>query len=576
MKHPEILILCVLALATGCRSSAEEEAFREDNLFNRLAEEYFSDRARFYPVEATLKGYHQYDGELGDFTQGAIEDRLAWVRDFRQRLLGVDITKVSRTAYFDLSLLTSAVKAETQLLGVRREWKLSPLYYSDKIHNGLLSLLRTEHPSDTQIQSLLSRLEQIPSLIEAAQENIENPPRLLVEEGISELRRGMKFIQDLLTTLEETSSPRKQSELKRKTQEAVRSLNQFITYLESRVLPKATLSFALGSDEISRAFLYAEMEDTPLDTIRAVSEREIQALRTSLEEIVARLGTSGDPHVVLRTYLSEYPVPAELIQTTAEILEEIRRYTQDRGLFESNQFPELQVVATPPFFRVQGSMALKTAGFLEQGDELSYFMLTPPGTDWRPAQVKAHLENFNTRSLRLALIREIHPGQYLHYSHLKQSGNRIRQLLASKASTNGWSHYVEQMLLDEGYGWDDPVLRLMQLQNALIEQCRLTTAIGLHSGEMSLGRAAQVFRDRAYLDTEVAMREARAVARDWTRASAALGKLQILKLREDYMGDEPSRSLRSFHDGLLSGAGLPLKLSRLMLMPEDQRPTLAY
>ena len=136
MKHTEIVILCLLALATGCRNRAQEEAFREDNLFNRLANEYFSERARFYPVEATLKGYHEYDGELGNFTQVAIEDRLAWVRDFRQRLLGVDITRISRAAYLDLLLLTNAVKAEIHALGVRREWKLSPLYYTDKIHNG--------------------------------------------------------------------------------------------------------------------------------------------------------------------------------------------------------------------------------------------------------------------------------------------------------------------------------------------------------------------------------------------------------------------------------------------------------
>jgi uncharacterized protein (DUF885 family) len=132
------------------------------------------------------------------------------------------------------------------------------------------------------------------------------------------------------------------------------------------------------------------------------------------------------------------------------------------------------------------------------------------------------------------------------------------------------------MILDEGFKWDDPLLRLAQLRGALIEQCRLTTAIGLHSGQMSIEQAAQIFRDQALLDPEVAMREAVLVARDWTRASAALGKLQILKLREDYLGDEPSRTFRSFHEELLSGAGLPLKLVRLMMIPEDQRPTLEH
>lgn len=576
MTRLGILIFCFMTLVVACRNPALEESLREDNLLNQLANEYFSEWVRFYPVEATLSGHHDYDGELGDLTRGAIQDRLAWSQDFRQRLLGVDVTRVSRSGYVDLLLLTRAVKAEVHTLGSLEQWRRSPLFYSERIHNGFLSLLRSESPSDTELQSLLSRLEQVPSLIEAARENIEKPPRLLVEDAIFELRLSSAQIAHFPVTLGKSSSPRKVTELGRISRDSAQALERFVAYLESEVLPRASPSFALGLGELSREVLYEEMEDAPLDTIRGIAEREIRDIRAEIEEIVARLGTSGDTGRTLADLASEHPASTELVHTTENILRETRQFTHERNLFEGNPGGRLQIVATPQILRDHRWMFLNTPGSLEQSDEPSYFMLTLPRDDEPPQRVEAGVWTFNTRALRLAVIREIHPGRFMNYSYHKNSKSRVRQLLVSKASIDGWSHYVEQVLLDEGYKWDDPGLRLMQLHSALVEQCRLATAIGMHSGQMSIARAAQIFRESAFLDSEQAMREARWVARDWTRASAALGKLQILKLRGDYIGDEPSRTLHSFHEEFLSGAGLPLKLVRLLILPEDQRPTLEY
>jgi uncharacterized protein (DUF885 family) len=318
------------------------------------------------------------------------------------------------------------------------------------------------------------------------------------------------------------------------------------------------------------------MEDASLDTIRGIAEREIRSVRAKMDEVVARLGAPGNPDSILSDLASEHPSSSELVRTTESLLREIGLFIRERNLFEVDPGDRLQIVVTPPFIRDPRWAFLNAPGSLDQSDEPSFFMLTLPRDDELPQRVEAHLRNFNTRALRLAVIREIHPGRFLNYSYQKSSKSRVRQLLASRASIDGWSHYVEQMLLDEGYKWEDPALRLVQLHNALIEQCRLATAIGLHSGQMSMTRAAQIFREDAFLDAERAMLEARQVARDWMGASAALGKLQILKLREDYVGDEPSRTLRSFHERFLSGAGLPLKLVRLLVKPEDQRPTLEY
>jgi uncharacterized protein (DUF885 family) len=360
------------------------------------------------------------------------------------------------------------------------------------------------------------------------------------------------------------------------SQKSIRALRGYIAYLESVVLPEASATFAIGADGLARELLYEEMEDVELETLQGISSREMRKLRAEMDEIVTRLGTTDNLHSVLHGLRSEHPASTELVRTTEEYIRDIRHFTRERLLFESTLQESISVVEAPTFLRGQKAFSLNPAGCLELGDEPSYFMLNPPLPDWTPLQVENHLEHFNSRALRLAVIREIHPGRFFSHSHQKASTSRIRKLLVSPASENGWSHYVEQMILDVGFRWDDPLLRLVQLNAALREQCRLTAAIGLHSGKMSIEQAAQLFRGQALLDPEEAMREAKWVARDWTRASAALGKLQIIKLQEDYLRDEPSRTLRSFHEEFLSGAGLPLKLVRLMMIPEDQRPTLEY
>jgi uncharacterized protein (DUF885 family) len=321
--------------------------------------------------------------------------------------------------------------------------------------------------------------------------------------------------------------------------------------------------------------LYREMEDTSLDQIYGISEREVRETRARMEDIAARLEPARSTISLLKDLAREHPAPSELIPTVKAILENVIEFVASRELLSSAPNAQLEIVETPFLLRVLGPMVLVTPGALDMYSSPSYLMLTMPRVDWSLQRAEAHLTNFNARALQLGVIREAYPGYYLHYSFQKSSSSRIRRLLTSRASRDGWGAYAEQMLLDEGFEWDDPVLRLRQLHQALIMQCGLLAAVGLHSEKLSLSQVVQLFIEQAYLDPEQAAREARSVAIDWTHASAALGKLQILKLRRDFVVDgDLSRTLRAFHDGVLTAAGLPHKLVRLRLLPEDRRPTL--
>ena len=287
--RPWLLIVGMSLLAATCQSRSREDLGREDGMLNRLAGDYYSARVRFYPVEATKKGHHEFDSELGSYSREDFERRLAWLHNFRQRLLGVDATNVSPSAYVDWLLLTSAVKGEIYDLAEVRSWERSPLCYSRAIRDGLLSLLSSESLSSTETRALSSRLNQIPPFLEIARLNIEASDRLSIEEGILELDRCREIVEHLPAELEDSTPPRELAEIGQRSREAVRALRDFVAHLEVEVLPGATATHVLGAEALGRLLRYQEMEDTSLEEIRLGAERTVVATQVEMKDLAARV-----------------------------------------------------------------------------------------------------------------------------------------------------------------------------------------------------------------------------------------------------------------------------------------------
>jgi uncharacterized protein (DUF885 family) len=564
MARGKFLILFVLLLVVGCRDVNREEGRREDDMFNRLAGEYFLEWTRFYPVQATLKGHHNHDGELGDYTREAIRDRLNWLRDFRQRLLGVDATRVSRPIFVDLLVLTNAVKGETEELSGREVWK-HPLFYSGIIRRGILSLWHTETPSEAELRSLISRIEKIPSLLEAARSNIEEPSRLQVEEALRELTHSRELIETLLTSLGNGSHRRNLAELGSRSRDATRSLAEFIGILRTRILPAASPDFALGGEKLSRLLRYRELEEKTFESLQEDLALSMSVTEERILDLVARLEGSPSPAVAFARIANERPEIADVLPFVEEVAVETQQFTVDRRLLTPGIDEPVQLFDMPTHMRTGDLMRLRSAGPLELQTAPSEFMLALPGTDWSWAQTQTRLRLLNHRVLRLAVIREIYPGKSLFDSIRNLEPSRVRKLHTSRAHRDGWGLYVEQLLLEEGYEWDDPFLLLAHLQESLLEESRAQASIELHTGTMTLPEAVELF-GRAHLDPGRARREARAVAVDPTLWSAAIGRLKIMELRNRYLEEDSNRTLQTFHDVLLSSAGLPLPLvERLFL-----------
>jgi len=206
-----------------------------------------------------------------------------------------------------------------------------------------------------------------------------------------------------------------------------------------------------------------------------------------------------------------------------------------------------------------------------------------PDPKMTPTEVEGFMHAFNIGTVISTAVHEAYPGHYIQFLWLPQAPTRVRKLLGCSSNAEGWAHYTEQMMLDEGYGQpgagakddrESKFLRLGQLQDALLRNARFIVGIEMHTGKMSFDEAVAFFQKEGYQSKETAMVETKRGTSDPTYLYYTLGKLEIIKLREDVKKrDGAAFSLQKFHDDFLRQGSPPVKIVREAMLG-DQSPTL--
>jgi uncharacterized protein (DUF885 family) len=196
--------------------------------------------------------------------------------------------------------------------------------------------------------------------------------------------------------------------------------------------------------------------------------------------------------------------------------------------------------------------------------------VTLPEKTWPPKQTEEYLQGFNRGTIISTAVHEVYPGHYVQFLWTRRVPSKTRKLLGCSSNAEGWAHYTEQMMLDEGYGKGDLKLRLGQLQDALLRNARYIAGIQMHTGKMTFDQAVEFFVKEGYQVRPVAEKEAKRGTSDPTYLVYTLGKLQILKLREDYKKMKGAKfTLQEFHDAFMQQGFPPIKIVRRALLGND-------
>ncbi len=535
-----------------------------------VSDDFLNDYFAFYPTIASNLGLHAYDGRIVDLHANAIAARIEQLQDYQRRLSQIDPADLDRLATFEYGLLHWQVELELWHWTEERDYVRNPMVYAYNIMVDTY-VKRNYAPLEVRLEALTRHLRQIPAAMQVARQNLIAPvPRVLVEESLTVFAGFVTFLTSSLPdTLGSLEQPALASELWAARDAAVGALELFNTYLRDILLPSAHDQFAIGADQFQAMLHYAEQIDIPLDRLLAIGEADLVRNQIAATAVAARMNPRLSIQEHMRELGQQHPPANRLIADTQNLLEGLRRFLVEHDLVSIPSEVRCQVAETPPFARWAFAM-MSTAGPFEQNSTESYYYVTLPDPDWSPTDVEGWLTKFDNATMPVVSMHEAYPGHYVHFLHMHQAPSRLAKVFTSYSHIESWAHYVEQMMLEQGYGGDDPRLHLAQLAEALTRNCRYVCAIKMHTQGMSIDEATRYFMQHAYMDEVTARQEARRGTHDPGYLNYTLGKLMLLKLRDDYRAAVgASFSLKQFHDEYIRYGAPPLLLLRRLLLPGD-------
>ena len=525
---------------------------------------------RANPTAATDLGLHQYDGQLEDYSRAAVDREVAEIGRQIASLSAIDPGTLSTDDRLDREWLLGWLEGRRLYLAEVRTWARDPDYYASGIANSAFSLIKRDYaPAEQRMRSMIERARAMPAALAAARANLADPPRVYVEIAIEQIDGTRELFRTaVVDAFAEVKDAGLQAELKAANDAVIAALDDYKAWLQKEVLPTAKGQYAWGADLYSRVLRATELVDTPLPQLLAIAERDLKRNQAAFVETARRIDPDRTPLEVLADVQRDHPAPDRLLSTTQDSLDALGRFMTDRRIVTIPPgSPPAQVRETPPFMRATTTASMDTPGPFEQKKMRGYYNMTPPDPSWTKEQIEEFMTVWYYAAISNTSVHEVWPGHYLQFLYTPQYPTMPRKAIYSNANVEGWAHYTEEMVIDEGWKSDDPRYRLAQLQDALLRDARFIVGIRMHTQGMTTAEAEDFFVEQGYQPRPVAEIETKRGTSDALYGYYTLGKLAILKLRDDYRrarGD--AYSLGEFHDRFLEVGPLPLPLVRELML----------
>jgi hypothetical protein len=525
-----------------------------------------------HPTYATLDGVHTYDDHLEDLGRQAIEGQVHALTGYLRRLDEIRPEALTAIERLEHRMLSAHVKGRIFELEEVRTWEQHPQHYSDLLASSLAGqVLFTYAPAAERARRVLSKLRQAPRLIQAARDNIKDPPGIFVKVGIETMRGALTFIDDdLPRALSDVDDLHLLGELADAQAEASQAVRSYVHDLENEIGPKARGSFRLGREKFERKLKLEEGVAVPIDRLLALATRELETTQEAFKSLAGRMN-GGNPLEAWARTKARHPKPGELVDVARQQLEELATFLERQALITIPAGEQITVAPTPDFYRWSFA-SMWTPGPFEAKPTRAYYYLTDVDPSWSRERQDEHLRDYNYPTLWSISIHEVYPGHFLQFQHLRRVESKARKsiMFAPASFVEGWAHYCEEMMMDAGFGRQDYSVKLGQLAEALIRLARFIVCIRMHTEDMSVEQAVRFFRDEAFMEEGSARREAERGTFDPMYLVYSAGKMMLMKLRKDYKQQQGKAfSLRAFHDTLLGHGTAPFWLHRQLMLGAD-------
>jgi uncharacterized protein (DUF885 family) len=566
--------------------------------FNFLAEQYFSDiYFRFGPTLGTAAGLHKYDTQLEDYSAAAIQQQIAALHTFEKKVVAIDPTALDAPVAADRDILLANIRSQLLTLEVIRPLEMNPDNYSSGVTNSIFVIMERPYaPPNTRLRAVIEREKSIPQVFAEARKNLRNPPKIFTEIALEQIDGNISFFENDVpdaffgTTLlaqDKATDAAARSAFTQSNAAVVTALKSYAAWMKSDLLPRSNGDFRLGADTFRKKLSYDEMVDIPLDRLLTIAFDDLHRNQAEFARVAKEVDPSKSPAEVLAELATIHPAPDKLLDAFQGTFESLIAFIESHHIITIPSEVEPLLEETPPFMRATTFASMDPPGPFETHSAKAYFNVTLPDKTWTPEHVAEHMASFNTGTIISTSVHEAYPGHYVQFLWMPEFSSNIRKLLGANTNIEGWAHYCEQMMLDQGYAAALPdatpaqlrqarLIRLGQLQDALLRDARFVNSIKLHTGQgepggmWSTDQAIDFFVREGYQSKSVGEVETKRGTGDPTYLYYTLGKLEIMKLREDVKAKQGANfNLQRFHDNLMRQGFAPIKVIRKAMLGDD-------
>lgn len=577
----------VAALLPASASPQHAAADGASQTFRLLTDQYFDTFFHFNPTAGTAAGLHQYDVQLENASNTATTAQIAFLHTYQKKLDALDPSALDAYQAADLQILQNSIRSQLLSLEVIRNQNKNPDLYSSGITGSVFTIMsRNYAPANTRLHAVVERERKMPQVLLEARQNLKNPPHIFTEIALEQIDGLVSFFQtDVPSAFTEATDATTKADFRKSNAAVIQSLKDYGTWMRTDLLPRSNGDYRLGADTFRKKLLYDEMVDIPLDRLLEVAYADLHRNQAEFARIAKQVDPTKTPEQVLAELASIHPAPDQLLSTFHATFGSLIAFIRANHIVTIPSDVQPTLEETPPFERATTQASMDSPGPFETHSKTAYFNVTLPEKSWTPERIAEHMAAFNVGTITSTAIHEAYPGHYVQFLYAPSFPSKIRKLIGASTNIEGWAHYCEQMMLDAGYAQAGPqatpeqirqarLIRLGQLQDALLRNARFVVSIKLHTGQMTFDQAVDFFVKQGYQSHAIGLVETKRGTSDATYLYYNLGKLQILKLREDLKNKEGNAfSLEEFHNAFLRQGPAPIKIIRRAMLHDDS-PTL--
>jgi uncharacterized protein (DUF885 family) len=589
-----VLLGVSLVVAMACVIPARAQHVAADGApqtFGFLVDQYFSDvYFRYNPTAGTSAGLHQYDTQLEDYSPASIEhqrkDLNAWLKKFN----AIDASALDQATAADHEILVNSIRSTLLDLDVLRPVERDPNLYPNEASGTIFVLMERPYaPANTRLRAVVTRQRLLLRQIALARTNLKNPPKIYTQIAIEQIDGIVSFFQnDVPAAFTDADDAQTKADFAKSNAALIDALQSYGAWMKSDLLARSSGDFRYGADTFTKALAYNEMVDIPLPRLLEIGLADLHKNQAEFARVAKEIDPNATPEQELAALATMHPAPDKLIDAFHARFDSEVNFIRQHHIITIPSDVQPVLEETPPFMRATTQASMDPPGPYETHSKKAYFNVTLPNPAWSAERTDEYMAAFNLGTIVSTSVHEAYPGHYVQFLWSPQVESKVRKLIGANTNIEGWAHYCEQMMLDQGYAAYDPtgktpgasrdektakLIRLGQLQDALLRDARFVVAIRMHTGvggPLTLDQAEDYFVKEGYQARPIAEVEVKRGTSDALYLYYTLGKLEIMKLRADVMAKQGAAfSLETFHNDFMRQGFAPIKVIRKAMLGND-------